>query len=108
LLQVPRREHVATQHLSDHPELLIPLLWLQPVQGQNDSAVRCCDARYLGMKVVLAGSQQGEIHLEQVLDVPFRDLHRCLLLKLAPDLLARSMLPKAQMTNAHHHIEPVP
>ena len=107
LLEVGRPEHRPALDLADDPQLLVALLRLQPIEGQDQPAVLFNGGRQPRPKVLVAGPQQRQVDLQQVLDVPLGDLHRGVVHQMPPDLLARAVLAKAQLPDTRDHIEPI-
>jgi hypothetical protein len=106
LLQISSAQNHAAQHFAHHPELLVALLGLQPVQRDDQAAVRRHRRCQRLREILLTGAQQGKVDLEQVLDVALRDLE-LLLAELLPHLRAGPMLLEAELADVRHDIEPV-
>ena len=107
LLKVGGGQHRPALDLSHHPKLLVALFWLQPVQRQHQPTVFLGHQSQPCPDVLAACPQQGEIDLQQMLDMPLRDHHGRLVAEPSPDLLPRAVFRKAQVANPHHHVQAV-
>jgi hypothetical protein len=108
LLQVGRAEDGTAQHLPHDPQLVVALLRLQPVEGDDDPPVRRDRGGDARADVLLAGAQQGQVDLQQVLHVSVRERHRRVVTQLPPDLLSGTVLREPQVADADHHVQSVP
>src|SRR5713226_1794985 len=107
LLEIGGTQHGPAQHFAYHPQLLIALLRLEPVQRNDEPAMlgdRGCQQRG---QILLTGAQQRQVGFQQVLHMTIRDLHGGLGVQVVPDLGARLMLTEAQRPDTRDDVHAI-